>query len=89
MARKYKPEPGVIHIDVRPMIYAFKEMAARAVDTIAALGGLLGWPEPPQRRRRKLGAGNGAPAVWQSDLCAAWLHDDCGARGLCTCRCHA
>jgi hypothetical protein len=31
--------------------------------------------------------GDGRLAWWQSDLCAAWLHESCPAPDLCDCRC--
>lgn len=29
-----------------------------------------------------------ANGLWQSDMCAGWLHDSCPATGVCDCTCH-
>jgi hypothetical protein len=39
--------------------------------------------------RNQYGLGNrAADGTWQSDLCAAWVHDACPAGRLCDCTCH-
>jgi hypothetical protein len=39
--------------------------------------------------KHRHGLGNQtADGVWQTDLCASWLHDSCRMPNLCHCRCH-
>jgi hypothetical protein len=91
MTRKPKPPPGVITLDFRPLIEAIRTVFDGISTSVLDLSEMLagGHERRDKRVRARLGAGNGRAAIWQSDMCAAWLHLDCGATaGLCRCGCH-
>ena len=82
---------GVITMDLRPFIAAFKKVG----DAVAKLAEAF-TPEGRLRRDRHAHGGNGTdarrwPEMWQSASCSAWLHESCPSEAHClgcTCGCH-
>lgn len=69
---------------VKPLIAAFEEVGR-------AISGMFVRLQPLARMLviAKYGADNETGGgVWQSNMCATWLHDSCQAHGFCDCGCH-
>lgn len=92
-----------IHIDTTAIVRELRKAAVAAehfAEAMAGVARLIGAATTTTvgylAQRRALVAGNGRdaithPEMWQSAVCAAWLHDSCPSDRShlsCTCTCH-
>lgn len=70
---------------VKPIVAAFEEFGRQITQFWENLK-----PFAREMMIVKYGADNETQdGVWQSNMCATWLHDDCRAHVYCDCKCHS
>lgn len=77
-----------IKIDVGPFKRAMQKLQETMLLAQDAMANLL--RTVVEISQDKCGAGNRTgDGLWQSDMCAAWVHESCQMYDSCDCRCHA
>jgi hypothetical protein len=89
---------GVVTLTIRPdmtkFVLAMRDLTRgvqRAAEAMQRAGLSVSnlsrvWRRHEQRQRH--GPCNFVGALWQSDLCTAWVHGSCPLPGDCDCTCH-